>query len=54
MFKAGTKIFLAHGPILSEFLGHLGEEFGDDYSLGFVLLEVYFMYPLNSLKLDKK
>ena len=42
MFKAGTIIWLAHGPTLSEFLGHLGSEFGDAYSLGFVLLEVYF------------
>ena len=42
MFKAGTRIWLAHGPTLSEFLGHLGSEFGDAYSLGLVLLEVYF------------
>ena len=54
MFKAGTKIWLAHGPTLSEFLGHLGSEFGDSYSLIFVLLEVYFMYLLESLKSDKK
>ena len=42
MFKAGTRIWLAHGPTLSEFLGPLGSEFGDAYSLSFVLLEVYF------------
>ena len=54
MFKAGTRIWLAHGPTLSDFFGHLGSEFGDDYSLGFVLLEVYFIYPLESLKSDKK
>ena len=42
MFKAGTRIWLAHGPTLSEFLGHLGYQFGDAYSLSFVLLEVYF------------
>ena len=42
MFKAGTRIWLAHGPTLSGFLGHLGSEFGDAYSLSFVLLEVYF------------
>ena len=54
MFKAGTIIWLAHGPTLSEFLGYLGSEFGDSYSLIFVLLEVYFTYPLESLKSDKK
>ena len=42
MFKAGTRIWLAHGPTLSEFLCNLGSEFGDAYSLIFVLLEVYF------------
>ena len=36
MFKAGTRIWLAHGPTLSEFLGKLGSEFGDSYSLSFV------------------
>ena len=40
--KAGTRIWLAHGPTLSEFLGHLGYKFGDVYCLSFVLLEVYF------------
>ena len=42
MFKTGTRIWLAHDPTLSEFLGHLGLEFGDPDSLSFVLLEVYF------------
>ena len=42
MFKAGTRIWLAHGSTLSEFLGNLGSEFGDAYSLSFVPLEVYF------------
>ena len=54
MFKAGTRIWLAHGPTLSEFLGHLGSEFSDAYSLSLVLLEVYFNWPLESLKSDKK
>ena len=54
MFKAGTRIWLAHGPTLSEFLGNLGSKFVDAYSLSFFLLEVYFTYPLESLKLDKK
>ena len=44
MSKAGIRIFLAHGPTLSEFLGHLESEFDDAYSLSFVLLEVYFTY----------
>ena len=43
MFKAGTRIWLAHGPTLSKFLCKLGSEFGDAYSLSFVPLEVYFM-----------
>ena len=42
MFKAGTRILLAHCPTLSEYLGHLEPEFDDSYSLSFVLLEVYF------------
>ena len=42
MSKADAGIFLAHGPTLSEFLGHLGSEFYDPYFLSFVLLEVYF------------
>ena len=54
MFKAGTRIWLAHGPTLSEFLGNLGSEFGDAYYFSFVLLEVYFTYPLQSHKSDKK
>ena len=54
MFKTGTRIWLAHGPTLSEFLGHLGLEFGDAYSLSFVLLEVYFTELLESRKSDNK
>ena len=54
MSKAGTRIWLAHGPTLSEFLGHLEPELDDDYSLSLVFLEVYFTYPLESLKSDKK
>ena len=42
MSKAGTRIWLAHSPTLSEFLGHLEQEFDNDYSLSLVLLEVYF------------
>ena len=42
MIKSGTRIRLAHGPTLSEFLDYLGSEFGDFVSLSFVLLEVYF------------
>ena len=54
MSKAGTRIWLAHGPTLSDFLGQLEPEFDDDYSLSLVLLEVYFTYPLESLKSDNK
>ena len=54
MSKADAGIFLAHDPTLSEFLSHIGSEFDDSYFLCFVLLEVYFTYPLESLKLDKK
>ena len=54
MFKTEIRIWLAHGPTLSDFLGHLGSEFGDAYCLSFVFLEVYFTYPLESLKSDKK
>ena len=42
MFKVGTRIWLAHGPTLSEFLGTIKSEFCDAYSLSFVSLEVYF------------
>ena len=54
MFKAGTRIWLAHGPNLTEFLGNLRSEFGDTYCFSLVLLEFYFTYPLESLKSDKK
>ena len=42
MFKTEIRIWLAHGPTLSEFLGQLRSEFGDVYYLSFILLEVYF------------
>ena len=45
---------LAHSPSLSGFLSHLESEFGDNYKIVFVLLEVYFNLPLESLKSDKK
>ena len=35
MSKAGIRIFLAHGPTLSEFLGNLGSEFDDSYFFRF-------------------
>ena len=54
MSKADAGIFLAHGPTFSEFLGYLGSEFDNSYFLSFVLLDVYFTYPLESLKSDKK
>ena len=41
MFKAGTRIWLAHGPTLSDLLGNFRSEFGDAYSL--------ILFPLNSI-----
>ena len=35
MSKVGIRIFLAHGPTLSEFLGHFGSEFDDAYLFRF-------------------
>ena len=43
---------LAHSPTLNGFLSYLESEFGDTYNIGFVLLEVYFNWPLESLKSD--
>ena len=54
MSKAGTRIWLAHGPTFSDFLGPLEPKFDDNYSLSLIFLEVYFTYPLESLKSDKK
>ena len=45
---------LAHSLTWGEFLGYLESEFGDTYKIGLVLLEVYFIWPLESLKSDKK
>ena len=50
----GCRKWLAHSLTLSGFLCHLELEFGDTYKIGFVLLEVYFNWPLESLKSDKK
>ena len=54
MSKAGIRIFLAHGPTLSEFLGHLGSEFDNDFFFKLVFLEGYFNWPLESPKSDTK
>ena len=53
MSKSGAGIFLAHSPTLSECLVHLGSKFDDTYFLSFVLREVYFTHPLESLKSDQ-
>ena len=45
---------LAHSPSWSKYLGYLESEFGDTYKIGLVLLQVYFKWPLESLKSDKK
>ena len=44
MIKTEIRIWLAHGPTLSEFLSHLDQEFDN----------VYFNWPLELLKSDKK
>ena len=42
MSKTDAGIFLAHGPTLSECLGHFASEFDNSYFSSFVLLEFYF------------
>ena len=54
MIKPEIRIWLAPGPTLSEFLSTIESEFGDTYKKCLVLLEVYFNWPLESLKSDKK
>ena len=54
MIKAEIRICLAPGPTLSEFVNTLESEFGDTYKIFLVPLEVYFNWPLESLKSDKK
>ena len=54
MIKTEIRIWLAHGPILSEFLSNLEQEFDNFYSILMVFLEVYFNWPLESLKSDTK
>ena len=54
MFKTEIRIWLAHGPNWSEFSGNLEPELTIPISLGLILLEVYFNWPLESLKSDKK
>ena len=54
MIKTEIRIWLAHGPTLSEFLSHLKKAFENVNFDMLVLLEVYFNWPLESLKSDKK
>ena len=54
MIKTEIRIWLAHGPVLSEFLNNLEQEFDNIYSILMVFLEVYFNWPLESLKSDTK
>ena len=54
MIKTEIRIWLAHGPTLSEFLSHLKQAFENGNFDMLVLLEVYFNWPLESLKSDKK
>ena len=50
MIKTEIRIWLAHGPTLSEFLSHLDPNLTISISIWMVLLEVYFNWPLESLK----
>ena len=54
MIKTEIRIWLAHGHILSEFLSHLEQNLRLSISILMVLLEVYFNWPLESLKSDTK
>ena len=54
MIKTDIRIWLVHGPTLSEFLSHLEQEFDNVNLYMLVFLEVYFNMPFESLKLDKK
>ena len=54
MIKTEIRIWLAPGPTLSEFLSHLKQAFENVYFYMLVHLEVYFNWPLVSLKSDKK
>ena len=54
VIKTEIKIWLAHRPNLSEFLSHLEQEFDNVYFNLIFLFEVYFNWPLESLKSDKK
>ena len=42
MIKTEIRIWLAHGPTLSDFLSNLGQEFYNVISIWMVLIEVYF------------
>ena len=53
MIKTEIRICLEHDLTLSEFLSQLVQEFDNVYFF-MVLLEVYFHWPLESLKSDKQ
>ena len=54
MIKTEIRIWFAHGTTFSELLSYLGHEFDNVYSTWKVLLEVYFNWPHESLKSNKK
>ena len=54
MIKTEIRICLAHDPNLSELLSHLEQEFDYVYFYMDGFLEVYFNWPLEPLKSDKK
>ena len=54
MIKTEIRIRLTHGLTLSEFLGHLEQEFDNVYFYMDGSPQVDFNSPLESLKSDKK
>ena len=54
LIKTEIKIWIAHGPTLSEILSHLEQEVEMSVSIWMVFLEVYLNWPLGSVKSDKK
>ena len=47
MFKTEIRVWLAHSPTLSEFLGHLDPDFDDAYFFGLFSLKSILIDHLN-------
>ena len=54
MIKTEIIIWLAHCPTLSDFLRNLSKNLTMSISISMIVLEVYFNWPLKSLKSDRK